>query len=603
MICHFKTFVLLIAIVTSALDGQAADIKPVLDVNIPAIALHLDGNTLFVGGANKVTILDISNETSPRTISEISISGIANALAVSQGVLVVGTDSQKNNNLFVYDVSNISSPRLMAERRTGESGKMITFIRAKGRIFYIGVDDEALQAVQLDENNQLNVILSSLPVNTIISDMVFAGNLAYVSTWDAGILIVDISDPSSLNRIGTIDTFDIVNGLAIEGNLMASTEGYEGITFYDISNPTNPTHLKTLYITGDNESYRVVLREGYCYATTLFRASTSVFDLDVPGGLRILDVERVDSAREIYRHEVEWSSFDVIASNGYVFVAEDGHLSIFKHGPAGVRPTSTPIVPTATPTPTKTPTPTNTPPLLVTATPRPGVSTPTYTPVPPTYTPLPPTNTPTRVVISPTITPTPLPGAPTPTPVSSSQLPQPLFSSDFDGPLLANEEFAVQAPSAAFTLAQNAIGPIPSDNAYTGATNGRGLTVTVSAGEGATFWGPYRTIDQQVPLLLRVNARATGPGASIAIAALDGSFDGSIATLIPADSARLTGVYKRLAIVYKPPTNTVVPLLQVVANGSVSGPVTVYLDNFEMIPLPPGVCIPSEALGADGTAP
>ncbi len=590
---------LIVLLVMFAVVVTHGDIKPVTTVDVPAIVLHQEGTLLFVGGANAVTILDISNETSPTTVNVVPIQGIVTGLAVSQGVMVVGTDSQSDNNLFVVDVGDLSSPRLLAERRTGEQGKMITFIRAQGRIFYIGVDDESLQAVQLDDNNQLNVILGTLPVNTVITDMIFHGSLAYVSTWDVGILIVDISDPSALNHVGTIETFDVVNGLSIEGNLMAVAEGYEGISFFDIGNPLNPTFLKTLYLYGDNEAYRVALREGYCYATTLFRASTNIFELDVPGGLRILDVERVNSVREVNRNEVEWSAFDVIADNGYVFVAEDGHLSIFRHGPAGVRPTSTPVVPTATPTPTFTMTPTNTPPLLVTATPKPLAHTPTKTSTPsPTNTPLP--DQPTPVPVQPT--PTPPPAVPTPIPPGSG-LPAAIFFTDFDGPLLANEAFAVQPPNASFTLAVNGIGPIPSDNAYEGATNGRGLSVTVKPGEGATFWGPYQTIEQKVPLLIRVNARATGPGASVALAALDGSFDGSIATLIPADSASLTGAYKRMAIVYKPPTNTIVPLLQVVANGSVTDPVTVYLDNLEIIPLPPGTLIPSEALGADGTAP
>jgi hypothetical protein len=164
-------------------------------------------------------------------------------------------------------------------------------------------------------------------------------------------------------------------------------------------------------------------------------------------------------------------------------------------------------------------------------------------------------------------------------------LPAALFTADFDGPLLAHEQFVAQLPFAgSFTLAQNLISAIPTDNAFPGATNGRGVNVTLNPGNAVLLMGPYVNVEGGYPALLRVSVRSTGGGASIALAAMDGSFDGSVATNIPADSKIFNGAYKRMVMVYKAPSNGIVPLLQAVAGASQSGPVTVYFDNFELIP-------------------
>ena len=54
-------------------------------------------------------------------------------------------------------------------------------------------------------------------------------------------------------------------------------------------------------------------------------------------------------------------------------------------------------------------------------------------------------------------------------------------------------------------------------------------------------------------VLLRASVRSTNGGAAIALAALDGSMDGSIATNQPANSDIYVDNYQRMTLVYDPP--------------------------------------------------
>ena len=579
--------------------AQAANIDPVKWFEVSAVSLARSENTLFVGGSDRLRIFDINNPAAPIEISSLPVPTTVTGIAVTGTIALAALDATDSPNLLIVDVADLTAPKILFQRRAGTFGKLLYAVTAVGRMAFLAVDDEGLMVVQLTDTNDV-VQLGMLPTGTVTTDVAVVGNRAYVSTWDA-VLIVDISKPSTMKIIDSLPTDDFNYSIAVDGTMLATAEGILGVSVYDISNPDQLNKLKTVTSYGQNNLNAIFLREKFAYVAANNRPSQNATDVGSPGGLRIFDLERINSAQEIYRNDLQLnrSAYDVLAYNGYVYVAEDSYLSVYRHGPVSTRPTSTPTVPTPTPTPTFTLTPTNTPPFIVVAT-QPPQPTATPTPIPPS-----PITTPTWTPLPPA-TPTPPPdqNPPTPTPTAASgSLPTPLFTADFDGPLLGNEQFTSQLPfGGTFKLAAFSIGSIPTDGAFNGATNGRGLAVTVNPGEAITFLGPFLTLDK-VPALLRVNVRSTGKGATVALAALDGGFDGSVAINMPANSALFAQAYKRLALVYKAPTNTVIPILQVVADGSVNGPVSVYLDNFELIPLPAGTCLPSEMIGADGTAP
>ncbi len=594
-----RLWILSLIFVTGVSIAQAQQqlIEPIQEYDVPATTLHLDEPLLIVGGSKEVTLFDISNRAAPQQISKINTdSGVMN-LTSTGDLLIVGLETRKEEvpNFLVYDITDPASPESLYERRAGEEGKIIQMVHAVGQIVYVGFDPSDMLSIRVAKDQE-PLIVGTYNTQDVVTDMIDVGSRAYLATW-LDIQVLDISDPENVQMISKQDTDDINNGLDIDGNILVSAEGFWGASFYDISDPDQLTLLQNYELFQAHEVFQIAARQKFCYLAITEKRSTSVFDPTVPGGLRILDFERMDQIEPKLKHEADHHGFDVIAYDGYVYFAEDNKMTVFEHGPKGeIRPTSTPTIPTSTPTPTFTFTPTNTPPLIATATKKPQ-PTPEDTP-PPEVTPTPvatptfppqPTSTP-----SPTWTPT-QPAEQTPTPPSSELEVQ--FFAGFDGPTLGNDRFAKQLPfEGDFTEADLQITSIPTDNAFENATNGRGLKVTAQPGEALTFLGPFLEVED-APVLLRVSVRSNGGGCSVALAAMDGSFDGSVATNIPADSDIFNGEYKRMTMIYKAPSNSVIPLLQVAYMQPEGAPVEIYFDNFELIPLPPGQTISTDMLG------
>ncbi len=141
------------------------------------------------------------------------------------------------------------------------------------------------------------------------------------------------------------------------------------------------------------------------------------------------------------------------------------------------------------------------------------------------------------------------------------------------------------------------IGPIPMGNSAL--SDGYGVTIATEPEQVGLLVFPT-ILSGTRKILIRAAVRSNGPGASIGLAALDASMDGSIATNIRTDSAQLERKYKRIVLVYKAPSGSCVPAFQV-ANLGTANSVSVYLDNVEIYLLPRGTEIQTDLLFSEET--
>ncbi len=446
-------------------------------------------------------------------------------------------------------------------------------------------------------------------------DVFIQGDRMYVGA-EFKLAVYNIADPAKPQALDEV-TFDGYGvDLAGEGDVLAVAEEWDGVGIYDISNPDKLTLASHKTYPSVNRFDQVVvwgidIWNRYVYATLL--SAPNYDPAGGPGdngGLSVLNALFPSSASESASDRFEGDMVDVVARDGYVYagMGKDG-IKVYQYG-GGLRVTATPTKPSPTPVPTYTPTPTSTPPSLVT--PTPGVSnTPTRTATPtpsPTRTPsiTPQPSLPATPTVRPTSTPSPSPTAsptlapvPTSTPVSGAEL-QLLFASRFDRSFVQEDGWTAMLPFAGqFQTALYTIGNIPMDNTFTGATDGRGLHVMLTAGQAVTLLGsPVMT--SGLPVLIRVTVRADKEGGQIGLAALDSNIVGSVISYVPANTASCVNRYRRLQFVYKPDSAGILPILQVVyLQGDV---VNVYLDNFEIYAIPAGASVSGAMLGADGNA-
>ncbi|MFH1742716.1 MAG: choice-of-anchor Q domain-containing protein [bacterium] len=185
-----------------------------------------------------------------------------------------------------------------------------------------------------------------------------------------------------------------------------------------------------------------------------------------------------------------------------------------------------------------------------------------------------PSHTPTR---APTDTPTPTPA------VAPSLNPQWVFTLDSIDEFDCYPGGFIGAPAGSVVA-----GEIPQGT--DDFTDGHGIIVTTAPGQVELLVFPSLDVGESM-VLIRASVQSTAPGAAVALAALDGSMDGSIATNIPANSAIFQGNYQRLTLIYNPPGTTVAPVFQI-ANRELGQNVTLYLDNVEVYLISKSACVP-----------
>ncbi|MDP8243683.1 MAG: hypothetical protein P9L94_06350 [Candidatus Hinthialibacter antarcticus] len=587
----------LFAALVCAAVTHAQTINPVAQLEVSALALHLDGNRMYVGGDSDVRIYDVSSPGSPSLLGEFPVPSSVIGLTSVGNTLVVGMDEATGNNIVIADVTDPGAPSIIDERAVTENRENVNFVHAIGDVVYIGVNNRiVVTQLQIAAPNKL-APLSVIDANDEAIDMTTAGGRSYVATW-SDIMILNTSNPAQTTLVNTfvsvINEFDGNNGVSVDGNTLGVAVGFTGIDLFDISNPDAPQHLASAFTTHDNEVWRISVREGFAYTATSFDSGVGS-QLTFNGGLRIYDYERIPTVNRIFSNEVVQTALDVIAFDGYVYLAGDGLLQVFEHGPKGVRPTSTPVVPTSTPVPTRTPTPTNTPPVII----------PQNTPTPlnaPTATPAPPTSTP---VVAPTPTPTVIAAIPTPTPTTppASGL-QPLATYAFDTATLVESGWS-ELPggftnAAPGQFAMTALSPLVLPQS----SDGKGLAISVAPEQVGFMYSSLAIDGGGDPLLIRALLRADFPNASIAVGALRGgltvagSFDGSIGLNFPATTQQLVEGSTWMSIVYQPDQGSLInPILQVANIGAAGDPnVTVFVDVIEVYRLPKGVSVPVELL-------
>lgn len=80
----------------------------------------------------------------------------------------------------------------------------------------------------------------------ITDDVVVSGNYAYVADRNSGLLILDISNPTTPTLVGSYNTPDSAFAVTLAGKYAYVADGVSGLQIIDITNPANPTFVGSL---------------------------------------------------------------------------------------------------------------------------------------------------------------------------------------------------------------------------------------------------------------------------------------------------------------------------------------------------------------------
>jgi choice-of-anchor B domain-containing protein len=188
--------------------------------------LSVDGNYLYEADSatNNIRVFDISDPTNPTFVRSIydASGGPVHEVTALNGRLYTAVISSTGSS-EIYDISNVGDPNqpvpLLATIASGsythtawptEDGNYVAIARET-----LGGDVKIWDIHDLSNPVVASVI--SLPTNETYSmhQVMTQGNLLYISAYEAGVLVYDISDATNPVQVGSYKTYNgDVNGYA-----------------------------------------------------------------------------------------------------------------------------------------------------------------------------------------------------------------------------------------------------------------------------------------------------------------------------------------------------------------------------------------------------
>ncbi len=113
-------------------------------------------------------------------------------------------------------------------------------------------------------------------------DIVVVNKVAYVAVGEAGIKIIDVSDPGEPVLIADFDTPGLGKGIEVVGSSVYVADGSFGLQVIDISNPAKPSSRGSFLTVGS--AVAVTVADGFVYVScgtagiSVFRAITTTRD-------------------------------------------------------------------------------------------------------------------------------------------------------------------------------------------------------------------------------------------------------------------------------------------------------------------------------------
>ncbi|MBI2344747.1 hypothetical protein HYV10_01590 [Candidatus Dependentiae bacterium] len=203
--------------------------------------IELQSKLAFVCIGKGLLILDVTNPSAPKKISEINISGIAISLAPENNFVYITTFS---GMLWVVDITNPQIPFLRGSISAG--GMIASCVEVKDQIVFVG-NPEYPSLVLIDATNPDTLTRTFIDINGWGLAAYIKDTLLFLGVKDANgkryLKIFDVADPKNLSFLSQVEiNASLINGLTFsEENrtvyILSHDKGIYSINISDIKYP------------------------------------------------------------------------------------------------------------------------------------------------------------------------------------------------------------------------------------------------------------------------------------------------------------------------------------------------------------------------------
>jgi len=301
---------------------------------IPAIAIEIEG--VLEGGTWTVAdspVQVVGNITLPEGETLVIDPGVRVEFQDAYQFIVHGLLRAEGTveDMIVFTAADTASDSLSMSRRW----KGIRFIDAKrgcrlsncriqygwartlnvdphsvvvdGNYAYIADGDAGLRIVDVSDPAQPTEV-GFYDTQKWAYGVAVSGNYGYIADREGGLLIINVADPAQSTQVGHYDTPGFACGVTINGDYAYVADYYDGLLVIDITDPAMPVEVGSLDTPG--AAWSVTVSGNYAFVA------------DDIGGLRIIDISDPTQPNEVGFYDRALVVYDVVVSGNYAYIAD-----------------------------------------------------------------------------------------------------------------------------------------------------------------------------------------------------------------------------------------------------------------------------------------
>jgi hypothetical protein len=197
-------------------------------------------------------------------------------------------ESAARSALWILDVSTPAEPRVVGHLEWAVESSVPSSLAVVGQHAFVGDWQAGMHIVDVsDPERPIEVSVTSFPSGVLA--VTATDSYVFVAASGAGVRVVDASDPTQPDEVGVFDTDGEAVDVALAGNFLYVADRVRGVRIVDVSRPTDPVEVGVI-----ESEYR---------AEAVTTHATYVYVLERGSGIHVVDVSDPRRPRSVGRYE------------------------------------------------------------------------------------------------------------------------------------------------------------------------------------------------------------------------------------------------------------------------------------------------------------
>jgi hypothetical protein len=308
----FLFFIVLLIISNVAIYAQNLNLVGSYAAPGGAQTVSIQGNYAYIGGTVYIDIVNITDPTHPIHSGRVNKSGIDRIRAIGNYLYVSSNDS-----FIIYDIGNQLYPLLISSHPMYYAGDFFLYLN------YVYVQEFGEMYQILDITDPANPNLMGYIGSIGWGDGYIAyDTLAFFGEWD-GLSVWSLSNPIQPSQVGFLSIISgNLHSIFVEDNMAFASSMNGSLYIIDVSNPSSPSMISA-YTTA-----------GRPWSETI--SGNYVFLAEEEYGIEV--VNKSDPANPIFAtsYDTPGFTYELAIVGDYVYVADNTSLQILRFDPTGI---------------------------------------------------------------------------------------------------------------------------------------------------------------------------------------------------------------------------------------------------------------------------